>query len=262
MPNSAVPIGRPIASTEPNASSRMIIAARRPIASLAPPISASAKMSPPNSRRSPGTWTSAASFLISLPSAVNSSPERSAKLICAYAIFPLREIWRAPSAAYGLATSTSGIFCSTSSNSPSIACCTCGVVDTLAGGEDDLRLHLPVAEARLLEQVERLLALGAGQLELGLERAVQAARQRERRDEQDDPTAEHPTAAAVREAREALQHGGTSLSRGRPRYAAGPWDRPGWHQVFIHTRCPTVAVDMQRRRGRMAGTPERNGPLS
>ena len=35
MPNSAVMIGRPIASTDPNASNRMRIAARMPIASLA-----------------------------------------------------------------------------------------------------------------------------------------------------------------------------------------------------------------------------------
>ena len=34
MPNSAVMIGRPIASTEPNAISRMTMAARMPIASL------------------------------------------------------------------------------------------------------------------------------------------------------------------------------------------------------------------------------------
>src|SRR4029079_14935170 len=80
-----------------------------------------------------------------------------------------------------------------------------GGVDALLGGEDDLRLHLPVAEARLLEEVERLLALGAGQLELGLERPVPAARQREGGDQQDDPTAEDPTTAAIRETREALQ---------------------------------------------------------
>jgi hypothetical protein len=37
-----------------------------------------------------------------------------------------------------------------------------GVVDALLRGEDDLRLHLPIPEARLREEVERLLTLRAG----------------------------------------------------------------------------------------------------
>ena len=36
MPNRAVTIGRPMASTEPNATSRMTMAARMPMISLAP----------------------------------------------------------------------------------------------------------------------------------------------------------------------------------------------------------------------------------
>ena len=54
MPNSAVPIGRPIAITEPNAISRMTIAARSPMASLTPLIGFVANMSPPYSIFRPG----------------------------------------------------------------------------------------------------------------------------------------------------------------------------------------------------------------
>ncbi len=42
IPNSAVRIGRPIAMTEPNATSRIRIAARTPIASLEPGLAVSA----------------------------------------------------------------------------------------------------------------------------------------------------------------------------------------------------------------------------
>ena len=53
-PNSAVPIGRPIASTEPNAISRMIIAASSPMASLVPFVAPVWKMSPPSATCRPG----------------------------------------------------------------------------------------------------------------------------------------------------------------------------------------------------------------
>ena len=83
MPNSAVPIGRPMASTDPNAMSRMIMAAAMPMASLAPFIPGLANMPPPNSMVRPGTSIFSARALISLPWSVNASPERSAKLTSA-----------------------------------------------------------------------------------------------------------------------------------------------------------------------------------
>ena len=52
MPKSATPIGRPIASTDPNATIRMMIANARPIVSD-DGFSKSAKMNPPNSVRRP-----------------------------------------------------------------------------------------------------------------------------------------------------------------------------------------------------------------
>ena len=72
-----------------------------------------------------------------------------------------------------------------------------GILDALVGPEDDLALDLAVAEARLLEQVEGGLALGAGQLELGVERASDHAREGEGADQSDDPGHEDATAASV-----------------------------------------------------------------
>ncbi len=56
MPNSAIKIGRPIASNDPNVMSRMMIAARRPTASAPPGGSNCANWMtlPPNSIWSPG----------------------------------------------------------------------------------------------------------------------------------------------------------------------------------------------------------------
>ncbi len=53
MPNSATPIGRPIASTEPNATIRMMIANASPSTSE-DGCSNSAKTKPPSSIRNPG----------------------------------------------------------------------------------------------------------------------------------------------------------------------------------------------------------------
>ena len=49
IPKNAVPIGKPIASTEPNARRKMIIAAKIPMASVVPLIGSVANMSPPYS---------------------------------------------------------------------------------------------------------------------------------------------------------------------------------------------------------------------
>ena len=54
MPNSATPTGRPIASTDPNATIRMMMAKARPNSS-ADGCSNSAKRKPPSSTRSPST---------------------------------------------------------------------------------------------------------------------------------------------------------------------------------------------------------------
>ena len=64
-PNSAVPMGRPIAITEPNAISRMIAAARRPSASLSG-ISKFANISPPYSMVRPSSSCGSPSRSISV----------------------------------------------------------------------------------------------------------------------------------------------------------------------------------------------------
>ena len=96
IPNSAVPMGSPIASTEPNAMRRMTIAASNPIASLVPLIGSVANMSPPYSIVSPSTSTWSPSAVISSPASRRSSADRSAKFSSAYAMSS-RPIWRWPS---------------------------------------------------------------------------------------------------------------------------------------------------------------------
>jgi len=56
MPNRAVMIGRPMAMTEPNATSRMMMAAKMPMASLDPGVANTALLMgwPPNSTSRPG----------------------------------------------------------------------------------------------------------------------------------------------------------------------------------------------------------------
>ena len=194
------------------------MAARMPITSLAPPTSGSANTSPPNSTVSPGTSTSSASCLISLPASVSSSPDRSAKLTSAYAICAVRarsggrpppctgstRRRRRPSARPRRRAAPSPPAPSGSSIPAFV-------------GEHDLGLDLAVAEARLLEEVEGRLALRAGQLELGLERATEAARQRERGDQQDDPADQDPNGG-----------GGTSCARVVAAWGnlTEPWGKP------------------------------------
>ena len=72
------------------------------------------------------------------------------------------------------------------------------IVDALARLEDDLGLLArPGREALLLQQVERGLALGTGQLELGPEDPAGGIADGERADEQDDPGGEHPPPAPI-----------------------------------------------------------------
>ena len=101
-PNSAVPIGRPIASTEPKAMIRMTTAARIPYSSLSGS-SNSENRSPPYSIWTPGIGgSSSPASRMSLPSATSSSNGRSATSSWAKAIVPSAEIWLGWS--YGLVT--------------------------------------------------------------------------------------------------------------------------------------------------------------
>ena len=83
MPNSAVTIGSPIASTEPNATRRMKTAASRPNASVAGGFTPSEKMSPPSSTVSPGTFTSALTALTPSETGPHSLKSRSTVFTCA-----------------------------------------------------------------------------------------------------------------------------------------------------------------------------------
>ena len=241
--------------------SRMMMAARMPIASLAPPTSASAKMSPPNSMRRPGTLDVFGEGLDLLAvrgelltRAVGEVDLRVRDLAVA------RDLARALRPSTGSATLDVGDLLLDLVEQALHRLLHLGVVDALLRREHDLRLHLAVAEARLLEEVERLLALGARQLELGLERTAQAARQREGGDEQDDPRAEHPAAAAVHRGRESLQHGGTSQSRGAHTLRGALRARSHADSKCSEGTVATVGAVHGARACRTAGTPERNGP--
>ena len=124
-----------------------------------------------------------------------------------------------------------------------------GVVDPGLVGEHDLGLDLAVAEARLLEEVEGRLALRAGELELGLEGATEAARQRERGDQQDDPGDQDVATAPVHRARESLKHGGTSQSRGgKPQsYANFPPGVPSFPRVHARYSRPVAYQSLYRK---------------
>ena len=89
IPKSAVAIGKPAASTEPNATRRMITASIRPMASLLPN-AGSAKMSPPISTDRPLTSISSLRSRIFFAAGGYSDDARSVKFTSAYAIVPPR----------------------------------------------------------------------------------------------------------------------------------------------------------------------------
>ena len=72
MPNSATPIGRPMASTEPNATIRMTIAKPTPSASD-DGSSNSAKMNPPSSTRTPSISSTSSRISLRISSARGNS---------------------------------------------------------------------------------------------------------------------------------------------------------------------------------------------
>ena len=96
MPNRAVMIGRPMARTDPNTTSRMMMAATMPISSVAPSDGLDWNIAPPSS-----TWSAAwrAPNAICLTASVVwdvMSLSRLAKSTVAYATVPSFETWRAP----------------------------------------------------------------------------------------------------------------------------------------------------------------------
>ena len=82
MPKRAVMRGRPMASTEPKAMSRMTMAAMKPRPSL-PNSTCSRKMSPPSSTERPGSSTSEARRRAVSPASLYSIEFRSARFTSA-----------------------------------------------------------------------------------------------------------------------------------------------------------------------------------
>ena len=106
-PATAIPIGRPIASTDPNARISTTTANARPISSDSGGWN-SANTDPPISVRRPSIFGSSSSIVT--PIAADSVSLMSlARLIWAKAIVPSSLICSAPNGVYGLMTSTPGI---------------------------------------------------------------------------------------------------------------------------------------------------------
>ena len=103
MPPNAVPIGKPMASTEPNARIKITIANAKPSASEVGASNA-ANTSPPYSTCTPGT--AGASARISSYAAANCSAlvRLESSVTLANAVLPSREICAAPRFVNGLAT--------------------------------------------------------------------------------------------------------------------------------------------------------------
>ncbi len=97
MPSNAVKIGRPIASTDPNASSRMTTAATSPITSDDPPKLGNRNMRPPSSNVAPPiSFPGSAISMMRLAVSSETWPARLSNWISPYAIFPPGATWRAP----------------------------------------------------------------------------------------------------------------------------------------------------------------------
>jgi len=104
MPNSAVTMGRPMASTDPNAISSTMAAAPVPIPSVAPPygVSALSTTSPPRLNVSPWPEAAVASCISARASLLGILAVATENCTLAKAMCPSRLIWLATS--YGLVT--------------------------------------------------------------------------------------------------------------------------------------------------------------
>lgn len=143
-PASAIAIGRPIASTDPNAAISTKIANAMPsISELGG--SRSRNMSPPSANSIPSI--SGAIEMISSPILPPSAVVvPGSRISWAYAIFPapsaLVEIWLPPIGEYGLTTFTTPSICFVSSNSSDIAACTSGSVTPCSARNTMVPCHL------------------------------------------------------------------------------------------------------------------------
>ena len=152
MPNIAVRIGSPIASSEPNAMSRMITAAAMPISSEAPSSGLSWNIRPPNSTCSFSPATSvplAVRTILRTSSIVDcfTSLARCANCTVANATLPSFAVCPRPCAAYGLVMPVMPGTFTTSAKRCSIAACTSGVA-TPAGDANTICPSSPALAAK------------------------------------------------------------------------------------------------------------------
>ncbi len=209
-PKIAVPMGRPIARTDPKAISKMMTAASRPSSSLSGNLIA-LKIWPPYSMVTPGTSTWSPRAWMSSARAMNSVWVRLPTEMSANAIGAVALICAAPSSSYGLVTRTPSIL-ATSAKNDDIASFTaassmpCGALNTICAGMPSAVLSPARAKASLY-----LLGLAVGLSEVGVVVGLQGAADGGQTDEQWQPDGEdHDPAFAKAEA------GKSELARGEP----------------------------------------------
>ena len=221
MPNRAVMIGRPMASTEPKATRRMITAARRPTPSLANS-GGSAKMSPPSSISVPGTSASSTRSTCRLAGIgellavtigeVDGGEGDVPGVRAALGDLALALL------AVGAGDLRVGDLLGHLGEELLHARLDLGLVHATVGLEHDLAGEARlVAEALLLQEVEAVLALRAGQLELVAELTAHRLVETEQADEQDHPRDQHQLSVVVAGSGEATHRGEPpSTERGQP----------------------------------------------
>ena len=106
IPNSAVTIGSPMAMADPNAMSRMTMAAATPMNSVDPGLGASTNSMgwPPSSTSKPGARAASAVSITRWMSAFGRSTVCWSNWTTAYAMCPSGEIWLWPPGSKGLRT--------------------------------------------------------------------------------------------------------------------------------------------------------------
>ena len=156
MPKSAMRIGSPIASSEPNATSRITIAARMPIElGGADPARLLEHAPAERERRTPPPAASSSRLRMCSMVASEIFAAARSNWTVAYAMSPLRATWRAPSAVYGLSTEVTPGTLATSAKRSSMRACTAASCDAARVREDDLALVAGAGREARLEQLRR-----------------------------------------------------------------------------------------------------------
>ena len=158
MPASAVPTGKPMASTEPKARMRTMMAKAKPSVSELGG-SKSAKTWPPSSTWRPGTSSGMAAFTSFVRSAASSMVKSRGRPTRANATVPSWEICWAPSGLYGDVTLATESIAATSVKNCVMACCTAGSVTPCSAWKTKVPPSPSLPSGKLASMMSRPRAL-------------------------------------------------------------------------------------------------------